>query len=327
MDAVFHINHALDVPIYQQLVDVLSAQIRSGQLAAGQRLPTVQALGQQLGIARGTIKRAYDELALHGLIEKGQGRGTFVCYEPVNPESHKTQAMQAIEELLTRLEAMGFSAAEISIFLNLKLRERAEQEASVKVAVLECNPENLEQICLQLRQLGQVDLYPCLLERFEEYPYQLNEEADLIVTTEAHAALLERMLPVRNRLVRVALRLSQSSFSEIVRLRRGTRVGILSYSDRFGALLLETCRAYTDGVLLAQPQVCTPELDLEGFLCDCDVLLVPTAFEKLFQPAAAECLRRFARKRRLIPCHYELDEGSSLYLRIKTQRILEEKAI
>ena len=62
MEEIFQINPDLDVPIYRQLVDRIRAGVKKGTLVAGQQLPTVQEVSNSLGIARGTIKRVYDEL-------------------------------------------------------------------------------------------------------------------------------------------------------------------------------------------------------------------------------------------------------------------------
>ena len=87
MDYIFTIDPELEIPLYRQLVDRIQAAIKKGDLPSGEKLPTVQEMSQKLSIARGTIKRAYDELERKGLLEKVQGRGTFVCYEPVNTGS------------------------------------------------------------------------------------------------------------------------------------------------------------------------------------------------------------------------------------------------
>ena len=59
METVFQINQNLDIPIYQQLVDKIRAAVKTGALTTGCQLPTVQELSDRLGVARGTIKRAY----------------------------------------------------------------------------------------------------------------------------------------------------------------------------------------------------------------------------------------------------------------------------
>ena len=325
MEDIYQINPELEVPIYQQLVDTIRTAVKKGVLAPNQQLPTVSELSEKLGIARGTIKRAYDELERLGIVDKAQGRGTFVCYQPATSGSRKEQAMAAIDALLDNLDELGFSATEINIFLNLKLRERAEQESRVKVAVLECNPENLSHMSEQLHTIPYVDLYSYLVETIEQYPYQLSEDIDLIVTTAAHAGFLEQVLPDRKRIARVAICLAANCLSDIIKLRKGKRVGILGYSMRFGQLLYSTCQMYTEGVELDAPKTFDPQMDIQEYLSSKDAVLVPRNYEKYCDVRTAGVLARFEGK--LIECSYEMDAGSFLYLQEKTRRIVEEKSL
>ena len=61
METIYKVNTDLDVPIYQQLVDAICAAVKNGSLSSGQQLPTVFEMTEELAIARGTVKRAYDE--------------------------------------------------------------------------------------------------------------------------------------------------------------------------------------------------------------------------------------------------------------------------
>ena len=323
MEPIFKIDAGLDIPIYRQLVDMIRASVRKGTLVSGQQLPTVQELAQELGVARGTIKRAYDELEHQGMIEKVQGRGTFIAYQPLHSGSRKEQAMAAIDALLDHLEDMGLSAGEINIFLNLKLRERTEQEDYIKVAVIECNPENLSQMTEQLSHIPQVELHSYLLESIQQYPYKLGEDFDLIVITSTHLDYMESILPAQKRIAQVALRLSTSCLSRIIKLRHGKRVGIVGYSRRFCQLLYHTCETYAEDAALADPFVFASESVVEEYLKDKDVVLVPKSYEKYFTAELSECLRHF--RGDLIECYYEMDEGSILYLETKIKRLLEEK--
>ncbi len=325
MGSIYKINTELDIPIYRQLVDSVRVAIKKGELPGGHQLPTVQELTQELGIARGTVKRAYDELEMLGLVEKAQGRGTFVCYQPSNSESRKEHAMAAIDSVLDQLEDMGFSASEINIFLNLKLRERAEQEAHIKVAVVECNPETLSQMSEQLRHINGVDLYPFLLESVQQYPYKLGEDYDLIVTTATHSAYLETIVSVKKKVVRVALRLSATGLSQIIKLRPGKNVGIVAHSRRFGDLLYNTCQEYAEGVLIHPPMVAGSEAEIGNYLEGMDVVLVTKTYEKYYGQQIVSKLREF--RGTVIDCSYEMDEGSVLYLETKISRLLDEKRI
>ena len=325
MQSIYKVNLELDIPIYRQLVDSIYAAIKKGDLGAGQQLPTVQELTAQLNIARGTVKRAYDELERLGAVEKAQGRGTFVRYQPSNSGSRKEQAMATIESMLDQLEDMGFSPTEINIFLNLKLRERAEQEELVKIALVECNPENLSQISEQLRHIQGVDIYPYLLESVQQYPYNLGEEFDLIVTTASHADYLKEVVSSKKKLVRVALKLSTGSLSPIIKLRSGKTLGIVGHSPRFAALLQRTGLSYTEDVTVCEPITTGTAQHIAEYLHDKDAVLVPTNYERYFSSPMIKALQTFGGN--LIECNYEMDAGSVLYLETKIKRLLDEKRI
>ncbi len=325
MNPVYFVNPELDVPIYRQLVDTIRSAVNKGTLAPQEQLPTVQEMSEILGVARGTIKRAYDELEREGIVEKSQGRGTFVRYQPSRSGSSREQAMAAIDTLLDQLTGMGFTTAEVNIFLNLKLRERAEHEARVKVALVECNSENLTCMADQLRTISGIDLYSYLLSSVEQYPYKLDDSLDMIVTTIEHAPYLEQVIPVRKRLAKVALRLAPRCMAEIIKLRKGKHVGILCYSKRFGELLYRTCMEYADNLNLEHPEEISSGLNMKEYLKGLDVVLLPQNYEKYCTSADMKLLTAFTGER--IECYYEMDEGSYLYLQEKIRRILEERTI
>lgn len=318
---IFKIDVGLDVPIYQQIVDKVRTGVKMGDLKPGQKLPTVQELADALSLAKGTVKRAYDELEHLGVLEKVQGRGTFVRYQPGNSESRKEQAMAAIDAVLEQLEDMGFSQTEIGIFIDLKRRERTNRLSVLKIALVECNPEALAQLAEQLRSVQGIELYAYLLKTVEEYPYNLDDDVDLVITTGAHAEYIESILPDKKKLARVALRLSLDSLAKIVSLDPGMRVGLLSGSSRFGELMAATCRQYGRELLLQKPCQFTPNLDVAAYLQNTDVVLVPSDYEKYCNSETAKKLKNA----NLILCHYELDDGSSLHLEEKLQQLREEK--
>lgn len=66
-------------PVYQRIVEALTADIASGRLRRGQQLPTHRALAKALGIDLTTATRAYTEAQRRGLTEARVGQGTFVA--------------------------------------------------------------------------------------------------------------------------------------------------------------------------------------------------------------------------------------------------------
>lgn len=233
--------------------------------------------------------------------------------------------MAAIDDLFRQLEDMGLSMTEIHVFVDLRLRQLAEQETAVRVAVIECNHENLSYMSEQLRHIPGVDLYSYLLESIQQYPYKLEENFDLVVTTAAHAEYVSSILPAKTRIARVALRPSTMFLHEVIKLKPGKRLGILGYSRRYADLLYSTCQTYAEDLALSKPVTYTPELDLSGYLQDKDVVLVPKGYEKILGTGATRQLADF--KGQIIECHYVMDEGSLLYLEAKIRNLLEEKRI
>ena len=78
MDVLAHIAHDSETPLYRQLYEQISARIRSGALARGERLPATRELAGQLGLNRTTVSAAYEMLESEGLIAGQVGRGSFV---------------------------------------------------------------------------------------------------------------------------------------------------------------------------------------------------------------------------------------------------------
>lgn len=66
-------------PPYAQIQEQLATMVRSGVLAAGTRLPAIRHLANDLGVASGTVARAYRELESDGLVEPRGRHGTRVC--------------------------------------------------------------------------------------------------------------------------------------------------------------------------------------------------------------------------------------------------------
>jgi GntR family transcriptional regulator len=66
-------------PLYRQVYDRVIEQIVAGGWKPGTPLPSEQALSEQLGVSPGTVRRALDELANNNVVERRQGRGTFVA--------------------------------------------------------------------------------------------------------------------------------------------------------------------------------------------------------------------------------------------------------
>ena len=76
--------------LHQQIADHLRQAIADGRLEPADRLPPEPDLAAALGVARGTVRHALEQLVAAGLVDRGRGRGTVVCPVPVShpPAAH-----------------------------------------------------------------------------------------------------------------------------------------------------------------------------------------------------------------------------------------------
>ena len=310
----YQIQTNSEVPIYQQLVDAIHGDIKSGDLLPGTKLPTVRDLAEQLHLACGTIKKAYDELETLGLIEMTRGRGTFVAKPKESSTSRKDRAMAAIDNLLDLMSALAFSPEEVEILINLKIRERAQRVVGIKVALVDCSTESLTQLSEQLHGIENIDIYQYVLEDVLAYPYKLVEDMDIIVTSPKHYEQLKQIVPEREKVTRAALRWSSQTVLRLAKLKKGQRVGILSKSMRFGELLQAACRKYAEQVEPPTIYLLNDTVPWEQMGKELDFLLLPAGYAKLCSNANYAHIQRFGCERQVFTCAYQIDQGSLLYL-------------
>jgi GntR family transcriptional regulator len=70
------------VPRYAQLADLMRQRIARGAWPQEHRIPSLETLMEEFGVARVTVRQAIDLLAREGLVSPQQGRGTFVTGAP-----------------------------------------------------------------------------------------------------------------------------------------------------------------------------------------------------------------------------------------------------
>lgn len=97
------------VPPFEQVRRQVAEQAASGVLPPGQRLPTVRALAEQLGLAVNTVARAYRELEQDGVVVTRGRSGTFVA---VRGEDREREGRVAAREYVRRTRELGLTPAD-----------------------------------------------------------------------------------------------------------------------------------------------------------------------------------------------------------------------
>lgn len=100
------IDDADPTPAYEQLRRQLLALVHTGALATGDRVPPIRQLAADLGVAPGTVARAYRELEEAGVLHSRRGAGTRVQAAAVAPADPGGIA-RAAEQLVRVARAAG----------------------------------------------------------------------------------------------------------------------------------------------------------------------------------------------------------------------------
>ncbi len=72
------ISNSTSKPIYEQITSQIKQMIMTGELKAGESIPSMRSLAKSLHISVITVQRAYEDLQRDGFIETTIGRGSFV---------------------------------------------------------------------------------------------------------------------------------------------------------------------------------------------------------------------------------------------------------
>ena len=114
------------VPIYRQIVDQVCRAVATGRLAAGEQVPSVRALAEQLVINPNTVARTYADLIRAGVLESHQGKGVFVARRrPVYTKAERLRRLDAsLEAFVNEGVYLGFTPDELRDALERKLRRQ-----------------------------------------------------------------------------------------------------------------------------------------------------------------------------------------------------------
>jgi GntR family transcriptional regulator len=115
------VSNSSSDPIYEQIVKQIKHQIISGELQAGDALPSIRKLAKELQISVITSKRAYEELEKEGFIDTVGGKGCFVAAQ--NKEFLREKRMRIIEnqlsEVVMEAKMIGIAISELQEMLLL----------------------------------------------------------------------------------------------------------------------------------------------------------------------------------------------------------------
>ncbi|AIQ58384.1 GntR family transcriptional regulator [Paenibacillus borealis] len=104
-------------PIYEQITSQIKEMIMSGELQAGDPIPSMRSLAKSIQVSVITVQKAYEDLQRDGFIDTTVGRGSFVS--ATNKDMFQEEQLKKVEEHLMK-------AAEIAHTSGIKLEKMVD---------------------------------------------------------------------------------------------------------------------------------------------------------------------------------------------------------
>jgi GntR family transcriptional regulator len=125
---LIRVNPSSGVPLYLQLMDQVKHAIETGAVKAGDQLPTIRKVAEDLVMNPNTVVRAYRELQHEGIIDLKHGSGAFVSASIAGRTRVTRKAQGIVRSALERLAELGLTEEEIRrLFENDLAQLRAER--------------------------------------------------------------------------------------------------------------------------------------------------------------------------------------------------------
>jgi GntR family transcriptional regulator len=128
------INFSSGVPIYLQLMEQIKHAVETGAIRAGEQLPTIRKIAEELTMNPNTVARAYRELEREGIVEVRHGLGVFVA-GPQSSAAKTAEIRKAGEVLRSAMEkgmALDLSESELRRVFEEELSRLQEKAATTK---------------------------------------------------------------------------------------------------------------------------------------------------------------------------------------------------
>jgi DNA-binding transcriptional regulator YhcF (GntR family) len=97
---ILSVDPSRALPVYEQVREQIRRMVAAGTLTPGTRLPTIRQLAADLGLAKGTIERAYELLEGDAVIERHGRSGTYVADVAPSTKHEQTVGLELAAEAL-----------------------------------------------------------------------------------------------------------------------------------------------------------------------------------------------------------------------------------
>ncbi|HEX4350626.1 MAG TPA: GntR family transcriptional regulator [Verrucomicrobiae bacterium] len=120
---LLQIDFKSGTPVYLQLVEQVRHAAASGGLRAGEPLPSIRPLAEELRVNRNTIAKAYAELENQGVIETIPGKGCFLkeVNSPLTKSARNDLLIQEVDRAIVAAHHLRIDDEELMILVEKRL--------------------------------------------------------------------------------------------------------------------------------------------------------------------------------------------------------------
>lgn len=184
------INKESPVPVRDQLIEQIGLQIASGILKGQDKLPSIRALAQRLGIHHSTVTSAYSHLSEVGLLEVRQGSGVRVATaSPATPiaQTRNMSMDHLMKSFLSQAADNGFSRKD----LEERFRKILDKKPVARILVVDRNEDFHPLLLAELQPHFSLPIYPVTPQHLAKDQKLL--EDSLLLTSLYHVFPLQQL--------------------------------------------------------------------------------------------------------------------------------------
>ena len=218
------LNRKGGVPVRDQLVAQLELRILGGDVAAGEKLPSVRTLARRLRLHHNTVSAAYQRLEAKGHVEMRRGAGVFVRPAGATTLESARGLDEMIQVALRAARRKGFSPSEVRDAVERWLRAAPPE----RLVAVDPSKAMAELLVAEIRPAVTLRLEAYSLAEVEKTPGLLEDA--LIVSLPLHVAPLRKLAP-RTTVVGVPLDVEAHVREAFCGLAVGAIAVVISHSE------------------------------------------------------------------------------------------------
>jgi GntR family transcriptional regulator len=189
------------IPKYYRLKQELREEI--SQLDPGAAIATERVLSSRFAVSRTTVRQALQELAIEGLLQRFQGRGTFVApaklTQTLQLTSYTEDTAATGRRPTSRLLDVAVVPASVDVAAELDLSTNAKVQRVERLRLADEEPMAVEAVYLDAERFGAIgdaidrgtSLYAVLEEKYGVTLAHATETIEAVLASPAEASLLE----------------------------------------------------------------------------------------------------------------------------------------